>query len=500
VHDRRWLLPAALFSLVLMTVGTVIAANDELPIPTLPAPAVAVDQAYVSPPRPDGETFEQRALARERAAKAAAAARHAKLVAARRKARHVAAVHRARRVAALRKTRHVSKVRVHRLTHSIHRVRVRARVCNRHRRHTVCHAHRAHQMRPARHALRHARHALRHARHALARQRAHRRTARAHHAAVQRRHRQAAIRRARRIAAQRANQRATFQLPRRTKPGHVVRGHYIRHLTGHPRDERIMRRLGAADGRRNPRGMGHLVLLDIGGQTRHGVRLSIIARFVSYRALVRAMNAYVAGYHSRQRPNAPVTISLGTNNDLYTSAHAGWLWATRVVNPVQAAAKRYPDITIAGADDIEPGFSASPRATRRWLHGYLRHTNAPFVFNGSADGCSWTRPLSHCNRGWTARTLARLAGGAAPKRILALPQIYNREMAGQWAQISRTAARLHHKELNIVGPLTEQRACGRNPACPSMPSHSAWWLLHHKLHLVGLRPRSLPVQVDLDVH
>jgi hypothetical protein len=260
-----------------------------------------------------------------------------------------------------------------------------------------------------------------------------------------------------------------------------------------------MRRLGATDAGRNPRGIGHLVLLDIGGQGPHGVFLSIVARFVSYRALVRAIDAYVAGYHSRQRRRAPVTIALGTNNDLYTSRGAGRLWATRVVNPVRGAAKRYPDITIAGANDIEPGFSAGPRATRHWLHGFLRHTKAPFVFNGSADGCSWTRPFSRCNRGWTARTLARLAGTAAPKRIFVLPQIYNRQMAGQWAQISRTAARLHHVRLNIVGPLTEQRACGRNPACPSMPSHAAWRLLHHKLHRVGLPPRSLPVQVDLDV-
>ena len=258
--------------------------------------------------------------------------------------------------------------------------------------------------------------------------------------------------------------------------------------------------LGVADARRNPRGMGHLVLLDIGGQTRRGVRLSIISRFISYRDLVRAINSYVAGYHARQQRNAPVTISLGTNNDLYTSARAGQLWAQRVVNPVRAAAKRYPDVTIAGADDMEPGFTGGPGATRGWLRGYLRHTRAPFVFNGSADGCSWTHPFSHCSRGWTARTLARLAGVAAPKRILVLPQIYNRRMAGQWAQISRTANRLHHHELHIVGPLTEQRACGHNPACPSMPSHSAWWLLHHKLHAVGLQPRSLPVQVDLDVH
>jgi hypothetical protein len=293
---------------------------------------------------------------------------------------------------------------------------------------------------------------------------------------------------------------ATFRLARRSMPGQAVLGHYVRSLTGRPRDLTIMRRLGEADARRNQGGMAHLVLLDIGGQGRHGVFLSIVDRFVSYPALVRAIDAYIAGYGSRQHAKAPVTISLGTNNDLYTSANAGRLWARKVVNPVRATARRYPDITVAGANDIEPGFSAGPWATKQWLHGYLRNTPAPFVFNGSADGCSWKRPASHCNRGWTAATLAALAGGVAPRRTLVLPQIYNWQMAGQWAQISRTAVRTRHTRLHIVGPLTEERACGRKPACPSMPSRAAWQLLHYKLHSVGLLPSALPVRVDLDVH
>jgi hypothetical protein len=293
--------------------------------------------------------------------------------------------------------------------------------------------------------------------------------------------------------------RATFRLPRRTHPGHVVRGHYLRSLVGRQRDRWAMHALGAADARRNPRGMAHLVLLDIGGQSRYGVYLSTTRRFISYPDLVRALRAYVAGYHSRQRRAAPVTISLGTNNDLYTSARAGRLWARRVVNPVRAAARHYRGITVAGADDIEPGFAASPRATRAWLRGYLRHTGAPFVFNGSADGCSATRAHSRCNHGWNMRVLAVLAGAAAPSRIIALPQIYNPTMAAQWAQISRTAKLLHRHPLRIVGPLTEQVACGRDPACPSMPSRRAWRLLRHDLHRARLHPRSLPVQVDLDV-
>jgi hypothetical protein len=278
-----------------------------------------------------------------------------------------------------------------------------------------------------------------------------------------------------------------------------VRGHYLRSLNGSARDLARMSYLGGLDARRNPSGIGHLVLLDIGGQVRNGVLLSATRRFLSYRGLVRAVVAYAGGYHGRQRHNAPVTIAVGTNNDLYTSRRAGHIWATRVVNPVRAATRRYRGITIAGADDMEPGFRAGPRATLGWLHGYLRSTQAPFVFNGSADGCSRRRPGSRCAHRWSARVLARLAGAAAPSRIVALPQIYNSAMAGQWAQIARTAKLVHRKPLRILGPLTEQAACGRDPSCPSMPSPRAWRLLRAQLHHARLHPVSLPVQVDLDV-
>jgi hypothetical protein len=257
--------------------------------------------------------------------------------------------------------------------------------------------------------------------------------------------------------------------------------------------------LGAHDARRNPGGMPHLVLLDIGGQARHGVFLSIVNRFIGYRALAAALASYAAGYHAYQRRNAPVTIALGTNNDLYTSGTAGRLWATQVVNPVRRAAARFRGMTIAGADDIEPGFRAGPRRTFAWLTAYLRSTRAPFVFNGSADGCSVRRAYSHCNHGWSAHALAMLAGGLAPRRIVTLPQVYNWAMAAQWAQISRTARISRHPALHILGPLTEEAACGRDPSCPSMPNPRAWRFLHRRLRAVGLQPRSLPAQVDLDV-
>jgi hypothetical protein len=212
------------------------------------------------------------------------------------------------------------------------------------------------------------------------------------------------------------------------------------------------------------------------------------------------MNAYVDGYHSRQRHNAPATIAIGTNNDLHVSIGTGRDWARRVVNPVSLHSARYSQLTIAGANDIEPGFRAGPAATRAWLTTYLASTSAPFVFNGSADACSWSASRSHCSNGWTARQLAWFAGVARPSRIVALPQIYNRAMAGQWAYIARTAILDGHQPLRIIGPLTENVACGSDPYCPTMSSPYAWSQLWSRLRRARVPVSSLPVQVDLDVH
>src|SRR5690606_28557426 len=98
-----------------------------------------------------------------------------------------------------------------------------------------------------------------------------------------------------------------------------------------------------------------------------------------------------------QRANAPVMIAVGTNNDMDVSASSGKSWADKVIDPLVTYASKYANMTIAGADDMEPGFRASYSATKSWLTGYLAATSAPFVFNGSADGCSWTAINRGCN-------------------------------------------------------------------------------------------------------
>ncbi len=285
--------------------------------------------------------------------------------------------------------------------------------------------------------------------------------------------------------------------PTAAGPGAVSRSHYLRHVSGIAAiDVPRMLALGGSDGLANASGQRHVVLLDIGGQRGDGVQLSTTPRWVSYDGLVRALIAYVQGYHATQRRNAPVTIAIGTNNDLQTSAWTGQQWAQRVVEPVRRAAAGYKKMVIAGADDIEPGFHASVRQTRSWVDGFLAATEAPLVFNGSADGCPTDVANGRCGRHWTAADLAWVAGGAA-KRISALPQVYSTVMARQWAMIALTAVDRGYGALRFRGPLTENAACRGVKSCPTMGSAAAWNALSSSLRAVGTRLQ--PSRSDLDV-
>lgn len=278
-------------------------------------------------------------------------------------------------------------------------------------------------------------------------------------------------------------------------------GHYIRSLTGHSRDRAAMYALGTRDAQRNRGNRYSLVLLDIGGQVRGGIRQSVNGNFVSYGALVSAIGAYINGYTQHRDHRLVVTIAVGTNNDLVTSRATGAAWAKNVVNPLRHRAAKARNLQVIGANDIEPGFSSGVHAARLWMLGYLQATKAPLLFNGSADGCSTIEMASGCNGGWTAKNLAWFAGLVAPNRILVMPQIYNHAMAAQWAQIAKTAVVYGHRRLQFVGPLTETAACGGDPACPTMPSSTAWLALWHGLRSSSLtRVASLPAQTDLDIH
>lgn len=291
--------------------------------------------------------------------------------------------------------------------------------------------------------------------------------------------------------------------PPQTSPAPVSTSRYIRNIRYATATElNTMRAEGIADARANPSGHGYLMLLDIGGQDsyRGGVVLSATTRFVSYANLVACIKAYVAGYASAQRPSAPAVIAIGTNNDMDVSTSTGVAWAKYVVNPVRSWAVKYLGIKIAGANDIEPGFRATYTQTRAWLSGYLSSTNAAFVFNGSADGCSWTATRRGCNNGWTMHGLYQLAAGAAPTRTLNLPQIYNYTMAAQWKYISLTGISYGRPRIYFAGPLTEWTACYQARSCGSLTGKTAWSALWAQLQSsTHLRVASLPYSTDLRI-
>ena len=291
--------------------------------------------------------------------------------------------------------------------------------------------------------------------------------------------------------------------PPQTTPAPISTSRYIRNVTGaSSHDLATMQAEGAADARANPSGHGYLILLDIGGQDQAdgGVVLSATTQFVSYGDLVKDVNAYVDGYASAQKPSAPVIIAIGTNNDMDVSAGSGATWAKTVVGPVVGHASRYTGVTIAGANDIEPGFRGTYAQTKTWLQGYLGGTTAPFVNNGSADGCAWTQPNMGCNNGWNMSGLYYLSAGAAPVRIINLPQVYNNTMAQQWRFISLTGVNQRSPRINFGGALTEWTACAQSGGCGSLTGNAAWTQLWNQLQSTpALKVGSLPYSTDLRI-
>jgi len=291
--------------------------------------------------------------------------------------------------------------------------------------------------------------------------------------------------------------------PPQTSPAPISTSRYIRNISGSSsHDLTALHAEGAADARANPSGHGYLIVLAIGGQdeSRHGVILSAGIRFVSYSDVVKNLEAYVAGYASQQRPSAPLTLAIATNNDIDVYRASGVSFANRVIDPVQAYARRYPGITIAGSDDMEPGFRAGYTTTKAWLQGYLSATSAPFVFTGSADGCAWSFSGGSCNNGWTMAGLYYLTAGAYPIRMINLPQIYNTTMAQQWRYISLTGVRSGHPKINFGGALTEWTACQQARSCGSLTGNNAWRAMWSALRAEpALRPNSLPYSTDLRI-
>lgn len=155
---------------------------------------------------------------------------------------------------------------------------------------------------------------------------------------------------------------------------------------------------------------------------------------------------------------------------------------------------------MVGANDIESNFSSSQSQAQDWESAYLAATTASLVFAGSATACpsSYGTTNTNCQpvrddngvtKTWSQQQYYALAGGLNPTRIQAIPQIYNADMAVQWANIHATGG----GKIHFLGALTAHAA---EPSTLA-PEHG-WAALYDALSTVVSTP-SLPAVTDLQV-
>jgi hypothetical protein len=282
---------------------------------------------------------------------------------------------------------------------------------------------------------------------------------------------------------------------------------YVRDISdGGSSDVSVMTAQGCSDAQANGSG-NHLQVLDLGAQTvtsplsatDPGVRLTQTATRIDYPALTRALQGYLDGLANCAAAGSAVTVAVGANSDgefvSYPAAKKGTDWAA-LVSALGSPAR--PGISVVAAMDAESTFAATPTQVLQWYQSYLAgapaapSAPAQLLFIGSADGCPTTFGAVNqaCARGWTQADYYRLATGASPGHVAALPQIYLREQADQWAGIARSRPSAG-TPLDFAGVLTENTACPAGsgpPACPaggSMVVGQGWSALSLAVNAAG---------------
>jgi hypothetical protein len=203
------------------------------------------------------------------------------------------------------------------------------------------------------------------------------------------------------------------------------------------------------------------ILLDLGAQTitaplsaaNPGIALAETAgpTRLAYSDLATFLNAYLTAFGANSG-GRPATIAIGTSNDgdwtTYGATARGTDFAHRLLDQLGPSG----NITIDAADDIEPDFgSAKVSDALAWKSALQKaDPSRTLIFNGAASGCptSFGATGGSCNLGWTEAQLYQLAGGG---QVKVLPQIFNVDMAAQWANIDATGG----GHLNFLGALTE---------------------------------------------
>jgi hypothetical protein len=201
------------------------------------------------------------------------------------------------------------------------------------------------------------------------------------------------------------------------------------------------------------------VILDFGQPAYNGHAYGTTlfsGRFAGNRPITRALLAYGGGYVYclRRGSRAHIALARGTSNyrpQVPSSYRAGRKWAreARALTALLARHGLDAHVTSAAADDVEPAWDRSFRRTRDFFRGYADARTGHLLYNyGSLDG--------GVGGIWSAHQAFYVASGMRYSR--ALPEIYTRKMATQWASLALKARRLYHRPLRFAGVLTTRQA------------------------------------------
>lgn len=229
-------------------------------------------------------------------------------------------------------------------------------------------------------------------------------------------------------------------------------------------DPLVLRRQGCRAGRGRASG---IVVLDFGKlayRRRTYGTITFAGNFASNRAITWALKSYARGYVRclPRRSRARIVLARGTSNyrpEVGSTFRAGRSWAAETLVLARYLRRHRFDgrVRSAAADDAEPAWDRSFRRTRDFFRGFRSARTGYLLYDyGSLDGGA--------GRIWSVRQAYYVAGGMRYAR--AIPEIYNRTMARQWAELSRLGVRRYGKPVPFAGLMTQHVSgcrCGLSP-------------------------------------
>jgi hypothetical protein len=258
----------------------------------------------------------------------------------------------------------------------------------------------------------------------------------------------------------------------------------------------ILRAQGCLAGRAGTTG---LVVLDFGKlefRVRRGGygTITFADRFASNRSITWALKSYARGYSAclAKRSHATITLARGTSNygqeSVPSTYTAGRLWAGATVALGNYLKRHHFDhVTAAAADDVEPAWDRGFRHTYDFFRGYANANHGYLVYNyGSLDG--------GVGGIWKLRQAFYVAGGM--KYARAVPEIYNHEMARQWADLARLSYARYGRPIKLAGLMTQHWTSCRNCGYTAPKARAT---LVHELSKVkhGLPTRTLAAVTNI---